>query len=162
VCAPLTFHLTPLLTTDLDLAAKDILDFDLELYDTQPSTFLGLDSPPTLLSTARMDDKMCAFSAYQALLNTTRSPKFLSRSGDTAVVYLSDNEELGSNLRQGAKGNFLDSVLERVTEIFATAGDTEMTQSKVLYPPPPVDQTANASPKVLSASSLLRLRELRA
>lgn len=80
---------------------------------------------------------MCAFSAYQALLNCTKDGEtLLERSKDVAVVYLSDNEELGSVRREGAKGNFLDSVVERITEIFAT--ECVPDHSKPLrYPPPP-------------------------
>jgi len=131
-----------------DIQPNDILDFDLELYDTQPSTFLGIDSPPTLLSTARMDDKMCAFSAYQALLKTTERSNFLSKSTETAIVYLSDNEELGSNLRQGAKGNFLDSVLERIAEIFAM--DCNEVVKLASYPPSTLQRAANPSKNIFA------------
>jgi aminopeptidase I len=87
-----------------------------------------------------MDDKMCSFSAYQALLNLSRHQEdFLSKSADVAVVYLSDNEELGSNNRQGAKGNFLDSVLERITEIFVNEREDSELES-IKYPPPVIER----------------------
>jgi aspartyl aminopeptidase len=91
-----------------------------------------------------MDDKMCAFSAYQALINATGDSSFLSGSMDTVVVYLSDNEELGSNLRQGAKGNFLDSVLERISEIFATEGNRGMF-TPTSYPPSSLKRVPTSS-----------------
>lgn len=66
-----------------------------------------------------MDDKLCSFSAYKSLINVSSDQVFLEKSRDIALVALFDNEEIGSSLRQGAKGNFLESVLRRVAEIFS-------------------------------------------
>jgi len=101
-----------------DVLQRDIVDFELELYDTQSATLLGLDSPPSFISAPRMDDKLCTFSAYKSLINVSSDKAFLRSSKDIALVALFDNEEVGSSLRQGAKCNFLETVLRRVVEVF--------------------------------------------
>lgn len=49
-------------------------------------------------------------------MNSTSS---LSSSSQVRIVALFDDEEVGSLLRQGARGNFLPSVMERIVEEFA-------------------------------------------
>lgn len=44
--------------------------------------------------------------------------------GIVKLVGVFDDEEIGSLLRQGARGNFLPSVIERITETFAPEGLT--------------------------------------
>ena len=64
-------------------------------------------------------------SAIEALLASTSSSNSLGggssndESGILKVVGLFDDEEIGSQLRQGARGNFLTSVTERICEAFA-------------------------------------------
>jgi aminopeptidase I len=47
-----------------------------------------------------------------------------TKSGDDSIiklVSLFDDEEIGSLLRQGARGNFLPSTIERIVEVFSSA-----------------------------------------
>lgn len=99
-----------------DVKVSDIIDADLELYDTQKPAVGGLDNE--FLFCPRIDDKINSFAAITGLLdslNTTEENSSLS------VVALFDNEEIGSQLRQGAKGNFLDSVLQRLVALHGDA-----------------------------------------
>jgi len=93
---------------------SSIVNWELELFDVQPATTGGLDRE--LIFAGRIDDKLCSWAAVQALLNADSS---LSSSSQLRVVALFDDEEVGSLLRQGARGNFLPSVLERIVEDFA-------------------------------------------
>ncbi|KAI9771549.1 MAG: hypothetical protein M1839_002792 [Geoglossum umbratile] len=87
-----------------------IVNWELELFDTQPAQLGGLDKE--FIFAGRIDDKLCSYSALEALLESSSS----STSGVIKVVGLFDDEEIGSQLRQGARGNFLPSVLERTVE----------------------------------------------
>ncbi|KAI9765488.1 MAG: hypothetical protein M1840_007314 [Geoglossum simile] len=87
-----------------------IVNWELELFDTQPAQLGGLDRE--FIFAGRIDDKLCSYSALEALLESSSS----STSGVIKVVGLFDDEEIGSQLRQGARGNFLTSVLERAVE----------------------------------------------
>jgi len=98
---------------------SSIINWELELYDTQPAQTLGLDRE--FISAGRIDDKVCSWAAIEGLLADAAS----SSSKDDGIVKLVgvfDDEEIGSQLRQGAKGNLLPSVIERITEAFAPSG----------------------------------------
>ncbi|KAL3422893.1 aminopeptidase I zinc metalloprotease [Phlyctema vagabunda] len=103
---------------------SSIVNWELELYDTQPAQTSGLDKE--FISGGRIDDKLCSWAAIEGLLaSTSVSPS--TRSGDDGIVKLVgvfDDEEIGSLLRQGARGNFLPSVVERISETFAKVGSS--------------------------------------
>jgi len=96
---------------------SSIVNWELELFDVQPACTGGLDRE--FIFAGRIDDKLCSWAAIQALLNSSST---LSGSGQIRMVALFDDEEVGSLLRQGAHGNFLPSIMERVVEEFADAG----------------------------------------
>lgn len=87
----------------------NIINWELELYDTQPATVMGLDKE--FITAGRIDDKLCSWAALQALMNSASDDT--EDSGIMKVVGLFDDEEIGSGLRQGARGNFLPAVMER-------------------------------------------------
>ncbi len=90
--------------------ANAIVNWELELFDTQPAQIIGLDR--SLLSGGRIDDKLCSWAAIEGLL-CAPPPR-----GHIDLVALFDDEEIGSLLRQGARGNFLPSTIERISEVF--------------------------------------------
>ncbi|KAF1997017.1 aspartyl aminopeptidase [Amniculicola lignicola CBS 123094] len=110
-----------------ELSIKDyssIVNWELELFDIQPATVGGLDKE--FIFAGRIDDKLCSWAAIQALLNSTTSPSALSGSGQLKIVALFDDEEVGSLLRQGANGNFLPAVVERIVDSFAEKSVTSL------------------------------------
>lgn len=95
-----------------------IVQWELELFDVQPATVMGLSKE--LISAGRIDDKLCSWAALQALIESQASDT--KNSSLIKVAFLSDDEEIGSQLRQGAKSNFLQIVLERA--VGALSGHT--------------------------------------
>ncbi|MCJ1303184.1 hypothetical protein MMC08_005992 [Hypocenomyce scalaris] len=106
----------------------NIVNWELELFDTQPAQVGGLDKE--FIFAGRIDDKLCSFSAIEALIasaSTTSSSSTTTLGGGSSdddssiikVVGLFDDEEIGSLLRQGAHGNYLPSTIERICEAFA-------------------------------------------
>ncbi|KZO99400.1 peptidase M18, aminopeptidase I [Calocera viscosa TUFC12733] len=102
---------------ELGVSVLDIVDFDLELFDTTASTFLGLDKE--FISAPRLDDKLCSFAAMYALLAASSDAAFFESNSTISMAALFDTEEIGSSLRQGAKSNFLQTVTERLVEVLA-------------------------------------------
>jgi aminopeptidase I len=94
---------------------SSIVNWELELFDIQPATTGGLDHE--FIFAGRIDDKLCSWAAIKALLNTTPSS-----SSQIKMVALFDDEEVGSLLRQGARGNFLPTVMERIVDEYAPNG----------------------------------------
>ncbi|KAH8664235.1 aminopeptidase I zinc metalloprotease-domain-containing protein [Xylariales sp. PMI_506] len=94
-----------------------IVNWELELFDLQPATVFGLDKE--FISAGRIDDKLCSWGAFEGLLASEMGED----EGIIKLVALFDDEEIGSLLRQGAKGNFLPLVIERSVEsLSAEAG----------------------------------------
>jgi aminopeptidase I len=90
-------------------ADESIVNWELELFDVQPATVGGLKKD--FIFAGRIDDKLCSWAALQALIESTKSDT--ENSSLIKVVALFDDEEIGSGLRQGARGNFLPQVIER-------------------------------------------------
>ena len=90
-----------------DADPEDLLTCDLYLYNPQPGVeWDGLIAAP------RLDDLQCAFSCVTAFI---RSGEDDDRAGCAMpVLCLFDNEEVGSQTRQGAASTFLSDVLVRV------------------------------------------------
>ncbi|KAK2811529.1 hypothetical protein FQN50_002152 [Emmonsiellopsis sp. PD_5] len=90
-----------------------IINWELELFDTQAAQVGGLEKE--FIFAGRIDDKLCCYSAQEALLASPDS----ASSGTIKMVGMFDGEEIGSLLRQGARSNYMSSVMERITEAFA-------------------------------------------
>ena len=95
-----------------------IVNWELELFDTQPAQLGGLDKE--LIFAGRVDDKLMSFAAIAAL---TASEADASDSS-LKVVGCFDDEEIGSLLRQGAHSNLLPGTLSRICEVFAEKGES--------------------------------------
>lgn len=76
----------------------------------------------------RLDDKLCSWAAIQAILNSASSASG-EDSGIIKLVATFDNEEIGSLTRQGAQGNFLPSVISRITEALLTSSASKDSTS---------------------------------
>lgn len=100
---------------------SSIIGWELELYDSQPATVAGLDKE--FITGGRIDDKLCSWAALEALIAATSGAPS-SSDGIVKLVALFDDEEIGSLLRQGARGNFLPNTIERIAETFAENGSS--------------------------------------
>lgn len=92
----------------LQCEVKDILDFDLSLYDTTPATLVGMNEE--FISSGRLDDLSMVHAALEALLTAQGKCK------QTRVMAIFDNEETGSGTKQGAASPVLADMLRRVVE----------------------------------------------
>lgn len=101
---------------------KNIVNWELELFDTQPAQLGGLNKD--FIFGGRIDDKLCSWSAVEGLLAAPEPKSAIN------LVALFDDEEIGSLLRQGAKGNFLPGTIERVSEVFASEGKEKDSLSR--------------------------------
>lgn len=89
-------------------AAKDaILSTDLFVYNPQQGTEWN-----QFISAPRLDDLQCAFAALTAFIGAE------THSAVMPVYCLFDNEEVGSQTKQGAASTFLYDVLTRITDAF--------------------------------------------
>lgn len=87
------------------VALEDILDFDLYLADATPACIFGAHNE--LISSGRLDDLSMCFAGLEALLAS-------QPTDTTQVLAIFDNEETGSQTKQGAGSPFLSYMLKRI------------------------------------------------
>ena len=87
------------------ISRDDILDFDLYLADATPACTFGAHNE--FISSGRLDDLSMCFAGLEALLAS-------GPSDVTKVLAIFDNEETGSQTKQGAGSPFLASMLKRI------------------------------------------------
>jgi aspartyl aminopeptidase len=92
---------------NLQVQADRVLDFDLYLYDATPACTFG--AHDEFISSGRLDDLSMVFAGLDALI----------AAGDavpetTQVLAVFDNEETGSQTKQGAGSPFLSSLVQRI------------------------------------------------
>lgn len=95
------------ITEQLGINASDILDFDLYLFDTTPACHAGVHDE--FISAGRIDDLSMVHAGLSALLADTETiPE------TTKILGIFDNEETGSQTKQGAGSPFLASIIQRI------------------------------------------------
>lgn len=90
---------------DCQFCAKDVLDFDLYLADTTPACTFGVHNE--FISSGRLDDLSMCYAGLEALIAS-------DTTDTTQVLALFDNEETGSQTKQGAGSPFLAYILKRI------------------------------------------------
>ncbi|MDX8387970.1 MAG: M18 family aminopeptidase [Ghiorsea sp.] len=85
--------------------AKEILDYELSFYDVQPPAITGLNND--FISSARLDNLLSCYTGLMALIHKDNN--------HNTLLVCNDHEEVGSVSAAGAQGNFLKSVLTRLT-----------------------------------------------
>lgn len=104
-----------LIASELQVSKNEILDFDLYLYDATPACRVGLNDE--FISSGRLDDLSMVHAGLEALLTANKQPEV------TQVLAIFDNEETGSQTKQGAGSPFLASILQRL--VLAQSGTAD-------------------------------------
>ena len=96
-----------LIVQELKVKDKNILDFDLLLYNTEKACTYGLHDE--FISAGRLDDLSMAHAAVTAIVE-------MGKPDATCVAAIFDNEETGSGTKQGAGSPVLAHVMQRMVE----------------------------------------------
>ena len=97
-----------------EVAREDILDFDLYLADATPACTFGVHDE--FISSGRLDDLSMCYAGLEALIAS-------EATDTTQVLAIFDNEETGSQTKQGAGSPFLSYMLKRIA--LAQSGTAE-------------------------------------
>lgn len=89
----------------LKIEPKDILDYDMVLYEYENGSIIGLNQE--FISCSRLDDLAMVHAGVSALAQ-------IQDNQTTSILACFDNEEVGSTSKQGAASPLLATVLERV------------------------------------------------
>ncbi|ADE82724.1 putative M18 family aminopeptidase 2 [Xylanibacter ruminicola] len=99
---------------ELSIKPEEVLDFDLYLADATPACTFGVHDE--FLSSGRLDDLSMCFAGLEAMIDTDTADA-------TKVLAIFDNEETGSQTKQGAGSPFLAMMLQRIAQ--AQSGSAE-------------------------------------
>ena len=100
------------------VSSSDIISHDLFLYNAEEGRIIGINDE--FILSPRLDDLGCAYASLRAFIDAE------TRENSCSVLAIFDNEEVGSETKQGAASSFLDMTLK------AIAGD-DKTYSASLY-----------------------------
>ncbi len=140
---------------ELGVAGR-LLDFDIQLFDAQPASFGGFNDE--WIYSGRLDNLGSCHAVAQSLASVT------APANDFCVACFCNNEEIGSETREGACGNFLRSVLETVSQpidnvnLSAILGESfalSVDAAHAVHPNHPEKHEANHSP-VLGGGIVLK------
>ena len=100
-----------LIADELDVEPEQILGRDLFLVNRQDARIWGW--ADEFISTPKLDDLACAYTSLQAFLGA-------ENAHDISVFCCFDNEEVGSETKQGAMSTFLAVIKEAANQHYCT------------------------------------------
>ena len=95
-----------LLASELGVSAKDILTYELNVFDTQPGAFWGAEQE--FLANSQLDNLASCHAALTAMLA-------VEKPAATTLCAFFDHEEVGSESAAGAGGSFAADVIDRIS-----------------------------------------------
>lgn len=105
--------LLSVIADELSVSPEEIHDFELHLYDTQPSVLGGVNNE--FMFSPRMDNQVCSFCAVDAISTYAMSSDFNLLEGNVNCIALFNHEEIGSVSTSGAESSLIPSLLQRLS-----------------------------------------------
>ncbi|KAF9226453.1 peptidase M18, aminopeptidase I [Gyrodon lividus] len=105
--------LLSVLASELSVAPEEIHDFELHLYDTQPSVLGGINNE--FIFSPRLDNMFSSFCAVEAIANHAERSSFGVLEGNVNCIALFNHEEIGSVSTTGAESSLIPSLLLRLS-----------------------------------------------
>ncbi len=122
-----------LLGQELGVDPDSIVDFELQLCDTQPSTVGG--ALNEFVFSGRLDNLASSYQSLTALIDSCSGggpPGALAEEPNVRLVALFDHEEIGSMSAQGAASSLMPEVLQRITTAACVGGATGDVHTRAL------------------------------
>ncbi|KAI4347903.1 hypothetical protein L6164_008678 [Bauhinia variegata] len=104
--------LMQVLSEELDCDIDDIVNFELNVCDTQPSCLGG--GTNEFIFSGRLDNLASSYCALRALIDSSKSPGDLKDEHAVRMIALFDNEEVGSGSVQGAGAPTMFQAIRRI------------------------------------------------
>jgi aspartyl aminopeptidase len=108
------------IATDLKIETSQIVDFELNVIDTQPSAIVGLHKE--FVSSPRVDNLVSSLVALDSLIECPAGKD----DAEVNMIMLFDHEEVGSQSAQGADSNM---AVEATTRIFESLSPKQGNKS---------------------------------
>jgi len=104
--------LLQVLAQDLQCEPSDILDFELQLCDVQPSTIGG--ALNEFIFSGRLDNLACCFCSMDAFMEANAAEDALKNEKNIRMMVHFDHEECGSRSSSGAMSSLLTDSFRRI------------------------------------------------
>lgn len=104
--------LTQMMASDLNIARENIVDFELNCYDSQPSCLVGMHDE--FVSSPRLDNLASSLCSLDALVQRSKVPLDQRDNAEIDMIMLFDHEEIGSQSAQGADSNMAVEITQRI------------------------------------------------
>jgi len=98
-------QINDVIANTLGINPEDILNWDLNVFDTQKGALWGNDNQ--FIANSQLDNLASCHAALEALINT-------DKPGATTLCAFFDHEEVGSESATGADGSFIRDVMQRI------------------------------------------------
>jgi aspartyl aminopeptidase len=116
-------NILKLLNEKYGIVEEDFISSDLELVPATKAQDIGFDR--SMIGGYGQDDRSCAYSCIEAILSCD-SPS------ETAVVVLTDKEEVGSDGNTGMQSNFVQYFISDLADMEGLKGRDVLSKSKCL------------------------------
>ena len=146
-------YLISIISEQAGCRPDDILDFELVLYDTQPSCIGGLNDE--FVFSARLDNLGMTYCAVEGLIQSLTISNALKNDGTIRLIACFDHEEIGSSSAQGADSNMLPSVIRRLSCLPASDSSADSDKSYDKVTNGDASDTSTAYEQTLSTSFLV-------
>jgi aspartyl aminopeptidase len=111
-------HVIDLIADKAGVKPADVVDFEMVLFDVQPSCLGGLNDE--LIFSPRLDNLNMTYCTIMGLIGSS-SDEALDDDGCIRLAACFDHEEIGSTSAHGANSSFLPSVLRRLAAVGASS-----------------------------------------
>jgi len=100
------------IASEIKVNPGDIVDFDLNLIDVQPASFMGIYKE--FISSQNIDNQISCHCGLEAFKDIHENSDFVKNDKDINILVMFDHEEIGSKSMQGALSTYLATVSKRI------------------------------------------------
>jgi len=112
--------LSSLIAEKVGVKKDNLIDYELVLYDVQPSNIMGIDKE--FVTSGRLDNLGSSLVAVDSIIE---SAKNISSQDSINVIAMFDHEEVGSLSVQGADSIHFANVIQRVFNTIESCGEAQ-------------------------------------
>ncbi|PTU17554.1 hypothetical protein P175DRAFT_0535886 [Aspergillus ochraceoroseus IBT 24754] len=117
-------YIVELIATEAGVSPKDVVDFEMILFDTHKSCLGGFQDE--FIFSPRLDNLDSSFCATVGLIDSVADTSALDDEPAIRLIALFDHEEIGSRTAQGADSNILPAIIRRLSVLPSTSGDADV------------------------------------